>query len=229
MGSIASPSTSQSTNAATNQQVGVGGGTGNITLGAITTRGGNITSTKTVAAASRPVSGKGITRNTGSSGGSGSATHEVGGTPAAAPANTVGGGAGGSGNVSLNITTADTAAVAANADVAKYAIGANASLVYQVIAGSTGISEMALQLVADSSNRDAQLTNNALSALAQNSSDVTQAGQNLAALGIGGQVAQDLISPTGGTQTNPATNTDTMKMLTYISIAIGVALLLRKT
>jgi len=68
------------------------------------------------------------------------------------------------------------------------------------------------------------LASQASSQSAQNSSDVAQAGQNLAAIGIGTQAAEQLISPTGGEAVQP---TDYSKLALAVGV-VGLLILLLK-
>ena len=201
MGSIASPSKSTSTNSATNNQVGVGGGTGNITLGAITTgsgkvntTGGTSKSTTNSSSASGNV-GKGITKSTGTSkgGGGGSTINPSGGAS--------------SGNVSIAISTPDAAAIQAVEDISLHALDANTST------------------LATSLN-----ANHDLSAVYANvASQALQSGQNVAALAIPTYGAQNSIVPldtVGASGAPPTTNTPNLLLL--VGIGLGLYLILRK-
>lgn len=194
---------SSSTASTTNQQVGAEGNSGP-TFGAITVSK-NTASTKTTKAGKAPKAPKG--------------------SAAQAPSADSGDVAS-AGNLSITTTTSDAQADQNLATTAQGSILAQNQLASAALDEQNQLALATLATASGIAGSSFQLAESSQASSAQNSSDVAQAGENLAAIGIGTQQASALISPTGGAATQ--TNSKATNLLLLASIAVTVILIFKK-
>jgi hypothetical protein len=196
---------SQSTASTTNQQVGAEANSGPV-FGAISTKGGAIKQTqsnKTTRAETKAANQAARSAKNNPSSATAPETMTATAAPsvdmsqsATGPSTSDAGG--GSGNVNISVVSGDSVAEQHTTDIATTSITNSNTLAGASIDAQNKLALAALGTASNISALSFGLAAQSSAQSAQNSSDVAQAGQNLAAIGIGTQAAEDLISPTGG-------------------------------